>query len=278
MAKAKTSTNGSPTADHAGSDELARLLLESTGEGIYGINMTGECTFANPACAHLLGYEGEADLLGKNMHELMHHTRPNGDPYPNEECRVYQAVRQRQGTRVDDELLWRRDGSSFPAEYSSYPMERDDDLIGCVVTFMDITDRLQLQELNKSLMEMSTPVTQIWDKLLFVPLVGIIDTKRAREIMSAVLAEISRSRARVFILDISGVGVIDTAVANHLIKITRATRLMGCESIVSGVSPAIAQTIVELGIDVEAVKTTATMQDALDSALAELGTKISAIG
>jgi PAS domain S-box-containing protein len=274
MAKAETTTNGSPAAALAGSDELARLLLDSTGEGIYVIDTKGDCTFANPACARLLGYDGEADLLGKNMHELMHHTRPNGDPYPNEECRVYVAVLQRQGTRVDDEVLWRKDGSSFPAEYSSYPMESDGELVGCVVTFMDISERIEVMDLNRSLMEMSTPVTQVWDKLLLLPLVGIIDTKRARDIMSAMLSEISETRARVFILDISGVGVIDTAVANHLIQITKATSLMGCDCIVSGVSPAIAQTIVELGIDVGRVQTTATMQDALVGAFERLGAEI----
>jgi rsbT co-antagonist protein RsbR len=274
VANADLSTNTSPASTLAEGDELARLLLDSTGDGIYGIDMSGECTFANPACAKLLGYDSDEDLLGRNMHELIHHTRPNGEPYPAKECRIYQAVRQREGTRVDDELLWRRDGSSFPAEYSSYPIERDGDLVGCVVTFMDISERVQVADLNRSLMEMSTPVTQVWDKLLLLPLVGIIDTKRARDIMSAMLAEISKTRARVFILDISGVGVIDTAVANHLIQITKATRLMGCDCTVSGVSPTIAQTIVELGIDVGSVRTTATMQDALLGAFRHLGVEI----
>jgi rsbT co-antagonist protein RsbR len=274
MADADTATDGSPSGELAANDDLGRLLLESTGEGIYVIDTNGDCTFANPACASLLGYESPSQLLGENMHKLIHHTRPNGEPYPEEECRIYQAIRQRQGTRVDDELLFRRDGSSFPAEYSSYPMEKEGELVGCVVTFMDITERLQVMDLNRSLMEMSTPVTQVWDKLLLLPLVGIIDTKRARDIMSAMLSEISETRARVFILDISGVGVVDTAVANHLIQITKATSLMGCECIVSGVSPAIAQTIVELGIDVGSVQTTATMQDALVGAFRHLGAEI----
>jgi rsbT co-antagonist protein RsbR len=92
--------------------------------------------------------------------------------------------------------------------------------------------------------------------------------------MDTTLKKISDTHARIFILDISGVGVVDTAVANHLIKITKATRLMGCESTISGVSPAIAQTIVELGIDVGTVKTTVTMKDALGDAFATLGTRI----
>jgi rsbT co-antagonist protein RsbR len=92
--------------------------------------------------------------------------------------------------------------------------------------------------------------------------------------MDTTLKKIADTHARIFILDISGVGVVDTAVANHLIKITKATRLMGCESTISGVSPAIAQTIVELGIDIGSVKTTVTMKDALRDAFATLGARV----
>jgi len=126
----------------------------------------------------------------------------------------------------------------------------------------------------KSLMDMSTPVTQIWSGILLLPIVGIIDSKRARDIMNATLAKIGETQARIFILDISGVGVVDTAVANHLIKITRATRLMGCDCTISGVSPSIAQTIVDLGIDVGRIKTTSTMKDALADAFHRVGMEI----
>jgi len=127
---------------------------------------------------------------------------------------------------------------------------------------------------TRSLLEMSTPVTQIWEGILLLPIVGIIDSKRARDIMDGVLSKISETQSQVFIMDISGVGVVDTAVANHLIKITRATRLMGCETTVSGVSPSIAQTIVDLGIEVGKVKTTATMKDALSAAFQRVGMEI----
>ena len=129
----------------------------------------------------------------------------------------------------------------------------------------------------KSLMEMSTPVTQIWSGILLLPIVGIIDSKRARDIMNATLAKIGDTQARIFILDISGVGVVDTAVANHLIKITRATRLMGCDCTISGVSPSIAQTIVDLGIDVGRIKTTSTMKDALADAFHRVGMEITTV-
>ena len=126
----------------------------------------------------------------------------------------------------------------------------------------------------KSLMEMSTPVTQIWSGILLLPIVGIIDSMRARDIMNATLAKIEETQARIFILDISGVGVVDTAVANNLIKITRATKLMGCDCTISGVSPSIAQTIVDLGIDVGRIKTTSTMKDALADAFHRVGMEI----
>jgi PAS domain S-box-containing protein len=127
------------------SEEQVRLLLNSTGEAIYGVDLQGNCTFCNPACLRLLGY-AECDLLGQNMHNLIHHTLPNGNPYPVEECRIYQALRGGQGTHVDDEVLWRADKTNFPAEYWSSPVLRENKLVGCVVTFVDITERQQAQE------------------------------------------------------------------------------------------------------------------------------------
>jgi rsbT co-antagonist protein RsbR len=146
--------------------------------------------------------------------------------------------------------------------------------VGIVVETYTRIEKETIEAQSRSLMEMSTPVTEIWNGILLLPLVGIIDSKRAQDIMNAALSKISESHARIFILDISGVGVVDTAVANHLVKITKATRLMGCESTISGVSPAIAQTIVELGIDVGTVKTTATMRDALADAFENLGMQL----
>jgi rsbT co-antagonist protein RsbR len=123
-------------------------------------------------------------------------------------------------------------------------------------------------------MAMSTPVTEIWDSILFLPIVGLIDSHRAREVMDSTLSKIADTQAQIFILDISGVGVVDTAVANNLFRITRATKLMGCESIISGVSPAIAQTIVDLGIDVGVIRTTGTMRDALALSFRSVGVEM----
>ncbi len=130
----------------------------------------------------------------------------------------------------------------------------------------------------RSILEMSTPVTALWEDILMLPVVGIVDSRRAQDIMRSVLTRIAETRARVFIMDISGVSVMDTAVANHLVKVTRATRLMGCECLLSGLSPAIAQTIVELGIDVGKVHTRATLRDALEDAFGRIGIEIRKTG
>jgi PAS domain S-box-containing protein len=136
--------------DHR-SDDFVRLLLSSTGEGIYGIDLNGLCTFANPACLRILGFDDVNELLGQHMHNLVHHTRPDGSAYPEKECRIYQAFRSGEGTHVDDEVMFRKDGSSFPAEYWSYPMERDGEMVGCALTFVDITERkLVEEELHRS--------------------------------------------------------------------------------------------------------------------------------
>jgi rsbT co-antagonist protein RsbR len=139
-----------------------------------------------------------------------------------------------------------------------------------VETYARLTSK-KIADQSQALMEMSTPVTAIWQGILMLPLVGLIDSRRAQDVMNAMLAKIAETRSRIFILDISGVAVVDTAVANHLIKITKATRLMGCDCTISGISPAIAQTVVELGIDVGEVHTTSTLRDALEDAFRKTG-------
>ncbi len=127
------------------SEERIRLLLNSTGEAIYGIDTQGNCTFANSACMKILGYADQDALLGKNMHRLIHHSYPDGRPMPVEVCKIYQAFHENKGTHVDDEMLWRADGTRFPAEYWSFPQSMNGQVYGAVVTFVDITERKQAE-------------------------------------------------------------------------------------------------------------------------------------
>ncbi|HEY9876268.1 MAG TPA: PAS domain S-box protein [Candidatus Obscuribacterales bacterium] len=122
-----------------------RLLLESTGEGIYGIDLEGRCTFINKAAAEMIGYKPD-EVLGKDMHELIHHSHNDGSFYPGEKCPIYLTFHHGQSCRVDSEILWRRDGTAFPTEYSSYPIIEGELIKGAVVIFADITQRKLSEE------------------------------------------------------------------------------------------------------------------------------------
>lgn len=122
------------------------LLLESTGEGIFGIDLDGRCMFINRAAAEMLGYRPN-QALGRNMHELIHHTRGDGHHYPVDECPIFRAFRDGRPCRLDSEVLWRADGTCFPAEYSSHPIIDRGVVGGAVVTFVDITERKRAEAL-----------------------------------------------------------------------------------------------------------------------------------
>ncbi len=116
------------------------LLLESTGEGIFGIDLAGHCTFINRAGARMLGWE-PADVLGHNMHELTHHSHADGSHYPDTDCPIFNAFRRGLPCRIDTEVFWRRDRTAFAVEYSSHPIMDGPQVRGAVITFVDITER-----------------------------------------------------------------------------------------------------------------------------------------
>ena len=123
-----------------------RLLMDATEEGIFGADVNGVCTFINRAAVRMLGYAGPEDFLGRNMHALIHHTYPDGRPYPKEECMVRYSTIEGLPAHADDEVHWRADGTSFPVEFWSRPMFQDGKLAGAVVTFIDITERRKAEE------------------------------------------------------------------------------------------------------------------------------------
>jgi len=128
------------------SNTKIELLLNSTAEGIFGIDLEGQCIFCNSACVKLLGYHCVEDLLDHDMHHLIHHSYKDGSPYPLEKCKICQSFRNSEGTHHDDEVLWRANGTCFSAEYWSYPVFQEDKISGSVVTFIDITERKQAEK------------------------------------------------------------------------------------------------------------------------------------
>ena len=128
------------------------LILNAAGEGIYGLDADGETTFVNPAAAKMLGWTS-AELIGRSMHDIVHHTKPDGSPYPRAECPVYAAFRDGVVHRVDSEVFWRKDGTGFPVEYTSTPIQERDKIVGAVVVFRDITERKRAERQLRALVE-----------------------------------------------------------------------------------------------------------------------------
>jgi PAS domain S-box-containing protein len=131
-------------------EERSRLLLESAGEGIFGTNADGELTFINPAAIRMLGFAAD-ELLGKKIHDTIHHSHSDGSDYSVEKCPMWAAYTNGVRGEVDDEVLWRKDGSSFDVHYNSMPIRKDDEIVGSVITFSDITQRVKAaEELSKA--------------------------------------------------------------------------------------------------------------------------------
>ena len=123
-----------------------QLILNAVGEGVYGLDLDGNVTFVNPAAAAMINWPME-ELIGKSMHAVLHHSHPDGSPYPREDCPIYAAFQDGSVRRITNEVFWRNDGTSFPVEYISTPMHDEEGrLIGAVVTFRDITQRRWAEE------------------------------------------------------------------------------------------------------------------------------------
>ena len=123
------------------SEARVRLLLDSAGEGVYGVDCRGICTFCNPAALQLLGYDSAEEVLGRNMHDLIHHTHEDGDPYHAGDCPIFRTFHTGEGTLGEEDIFWRADGSTIPVEYRAHPIRNDGETLGAVVTFVDVAPK-----------------------------------------------------------------------------------------------------------------------------------------
>lgn len=142
-----------------------------------------------------------------------------------------------------------------------------------VTTFQQAREDI-IRRQQEELLELSTPVVKLWEGVLAVPMIGVLDSGRTQMVMEALLQRIVETGSGIAIIDITGVPTVDTLVAQHLLKTVTAIRLMGADCIISGIRPQIAQTIVHLGIDLQGVQTKATLADALSLALKQAGWRI----
>lgn len=143
-----------------------RLILDSTGEGIYGMDIEGKCTFCNTSSLEILGYSHYSELVGKNMHAQIHHTKRDGEIMPIEECRILRAIIEGTHFHADDEVFWRKDGTCFDVEYHVYPQMKDGQIIGAVVTFSDITESKLIKE-RIDYLSFHDPVTGVYNRRFF---------------------------------------------------------------------------------------------------------------
>lgn len=126
-------------------EAFVRLLLDSAADGFYGVDREGVTTHCNLAFLRMLGFDSEEEVMGKKLHDVIHHSRADGSHYPKLQCHIYLTAQTGKPAHVDDELFFRKDGSSFPVEYWAYPIVREGELRGAVTTFIDITERRQAQ-------------------------------------------------------------------------------------------------------------------------------------
>ncbi|TML32222.1 MAG: PAS domain S-box protein [Actinobacteria bacterium] len=202
--------------------------------------------------------------------------------YTEEDARAGLADRElsaavRDGRFETEGWRMRKDGSRFWANVIISPIvDESQELVGFVKVTRDLTERREQERLvqrqRDEILELSTPVIQVWDKVLVLPVIGTLDSMRAARLTEGLLERIALEQAEVVILDISGVPAIDTDVAQHLLKTVEAARLMGTESILSGVRPETAQAIVHLGIELGTLRSRNSLRDALQLALRLVGT------
>lgn len=123
-----------------------RLTLDTAAEGIYGIDPNGKCSFCNLRCLELLGYKKEEELIGKDMHALVHSRYKDGSKLPISKCRIHKVIVSGEKVYAEDEVFWRADGTYFEVQYYAYPKYKDNKIIGGVITFMDISERIKNEE------------------------------------------------------------------------------------------------------------------------------------
>jgi rsbT co-antagonist protein RsbR len=245
---------------------VEKMLESITDYEVIQLDRDGTVQSWNPGAQRLKQYTRE-EVLGR--HVSMFYTEDDTrDGLAEREL----ATAAREGRFEVDGWRVRKDGSAFWANIVISPIvDVDGALVGFVKVARDLTERREQERLlarqRDEILELSTPVIQVWDKVLVLPIIGTLDSVRAARLTEGLLERIAEHQAEVVILDVSGVPAIDTAVAQHLLKTVQAARLMGSMSILSGVRPETAQSIVHLGIDLGGMHSRNTLRDALQLAL-----------
>ena len=244
-----------------------RLLVQNmTDYAICMLDPEGRIVTWTEGAQRLNGYTGE-EIIGKRT-DVFYSKEDVAEGKPRQKLEVAAKT----GRFEEEDWRYRKDGSRFWANVGVNPIRNKDGvLIGFVQVTRDVTERRRHEEAlarqAREIMEISTPVVQVWDGVLLVPLIGTLDSQRTQQVMEKLLTSIAETNSPVALIDITGVPTIDTQTARHLVETVTAVRLLGSEVLLTGVRPAIAQTLVHLGIELSGIITRSSLASGLKQAL-----------
>ena len=257
-------------------------IINAITSGIFVTDLENNILMINPAGARLVG-KSPGDCFDRKCYDIF-----DTPMCKSEQCTCKLSTSN--NTVNHGETMLRVDGREIPIEFTSRPLRNHKgDIIGCVENFIDISERLEkdriimeqkegllkkreedIRHLQDEILELSTPVIEVWDGIVALPLVGTLDSHRAHTAMQRLLESIEYTRSSFVIIDITGVPTVDSEVASHVLQTAGAVRLMGCETILTGVGPHIARVISEGDVDLDNIIVRARMTDGLHYAIGKL--------
>ncbi|MBL4630081.1 MAG: PAS domain S-box protein [Paraglaciecola sp.] len=242
--------------------------------GTIEFDMNGIILTANDKFLDIVGYSLE-EVVGKHHRIFCDQAYTNSPEY----TEFWEKMNQGEFESGEFRRIGKGGREAYIQATYNPILDLNDQPIKVLKIATDTTDKKRRENENAKqaalIMDMSTPVMRLWDNVLLLPIIGLVDSKRVQTIMESALQNILEHQAKFLILDIQGVPAIDSAVANYLIKVTQATKLMGCRCIVTGISPQISQALVNLGIDLGNIITQSNLKDGVSMSLKELGIKMS---
>jgi len=253
--------------------EMKLAVLEQIPTPVFAIDKEFHIVFMNPiGCSwHDMTMD---EIVGRKCYDIL-----NTPHCKSPECRVQRAIEMDEIFITQNEMT--RNGVAVPVQNTAAPLKDSSGLIiGGLQYCVDIEERLKFEETlasqSQTIMELSTPVIKIWDGIIFLPMVGIIDTQRAKQIIENLLAAIVEYEARVVLFDVTGVPIIDTRVAQSLLDTVTASRMLGAEVVITGISPDAAVTLTKLDVDLSQMRTLGTLRAGIVESFKLVGTTISA--
>jgi len=253
---------------------LQESIIDHVLDGIITISERGIVATFNPGAEKIFGYEAK-EVIGNNVKMLM------GEPYKGEhdgylsnfmetgEAKIIGIGREVEGKRKDGSLI------SLDLAVTEMKVGKKRMFVGIL---KDITERREaeerIKEQHRLLLELSTPVLKVWDRVVLLPLIGTIDGERANQIIENLLLAIVKNEARVAVIDVTGVPTIDTYVAQHLMKTVSAAKMLGTTVLITGIIPDVAQTLVKLGVDFSDIRACGPLRNGIAEALAITGVSL----